>query len=150
MSADSSRAQRARAISKQRPTYFPTFSFPAPFLKTMTQDSTAPIEISVTEAQALLRETSETPAPALLIDVREAHELEIARVDDALHIPLGDLPQKADTLPRDRPLFLLCHHGGRSRRATEYLRHLGFENATNVAGGIDAWALQIDPSLARY
>jgi len=116
----------------------------------MTQDSTAPLEINVAQAQVLLRETSETPAPALLIDLREAHELEIARIDTARHIPLGDLPQQADTLPRDRPLLLLCHHGGRSRRATEYLRHLGFENATNVVGGIDAWAEQIDPSLARY
>jgi len=116
----------------------------------MTQDPTAPLEINVTEAQALLRETRETPAPALLIDVREPHELEITHVVDALHIPLGELPQKASTLPRDRPLLLLCHHGGRSRRATDYLRHLGFENATNVAGGIDAWAQQIDPSLDRY
>jgi len=116
----------------------------------MTQDSTAPFEISVTEAQALLRETNETSTPALLIDVREAHELEIACIDTALHIPLGELPQKADTLPRDQTLLLLCHHGGRSRRATEYLRNLGFENATNIVGGIDAWAQQIDPSLARY
>jgi len=116
----------------------------------MTQDSTAPFEINVSQAQALLRETSETPAPALLIDVREPHELEIARIATALHIPLREVPEKADTLPRDRPLLLLCHHGGRSRRATEYLRHLGFENATNVVGGIDAWAEQIDPSLARY
>jgi len=116
----------------------------------MTQDSTAPLEISVAQAQALLRKTSETSAPALLVDVREPHELEIARVDTALHIPLRELPQQADALPRDRPLLLLCHHGGRSRRATEYLRHLGFSNATNVAGGIDAWAEQIEPSLARY
>jgi len=116
----------------------------------MTQDSTAPFEINVAEAQVLLRETSETHAPALLIDVREPHELEIARIGTALHIPLRDLPQKADTLPRDRPLLLLCHHGGRSRRATEYLRHLGFSSASNVVGGIDAWAEQIDPSLARY
>jgi len=116
----------------------------------MTQNSPAPFEISVVQAQALLREVSEMHAPALLIDVREPHELEIARIDTALHIPLRELPQKADTLPRDRPLLLLCHHGGRSQRATEYLRHLGFENATNVAGGIDAWAEQIDPSLVRY
>jgi len=116
----------------------------------MTQDSTAPLELSATEAQTLLRKTSETSAPSLLIDVREPHELEIARIDTALHIPLRELPQKADTLPRDHPLLLLCHHGGRSQRATEYLRHLGFENAINVTGGIDAWAEQIDPSLARY
>jgi len=116
----------------------------------MTQDSSAPLEISVVQAQTLLRETKGSAAPALLIDVREPYELEIARIDVARPIPLGELPQQADTLPRDRSLLLLCHHGGRSRRATEYLRHLGFEHATNVAGGIDAWAEQIDPSLARY
>jgi len=116
----------------------------------MTQSSTAPLEINVAQAHTILRETREAPAPPLLIDVREAHELEIARIDTALHIPLRELPQKADTLPRDRPLLLLCHHGGRSRRATEYLRHLGFSNATNIVGGIDAWAEQIDPKLARY
>jgi len=117
----------------------------------MTQNSSpAPLEISVVQAQSLLRETNETHAPALLIDVREPHELEIAQLNTALHIPLRELPQKVGTLPSDRPLLLLCHHGGRSQRATEYLRHLGFENATNVAGGIDAWSEQIDPSLARY
>ncbi|KXU37457.1 hypothetical protein AXK11_02405 [Cephaloticoccus primus] len=111
----------------------------------------APLEISVAEASQWLGATASAPeARPLLIDVREAHELEIARIDSAQHIPLGQLPEQAHTLPRDRPLLLLCHHGGRSRRATEYLRTMGFGQATNIAGGIDAWAQQVDPSLRRY
>jgi adenylyltransferase/sulfurtransferase len=53
-------------------------------------------------------------------------------------------------LPRDRPILVLCHHGGRSRRVTQFLRAHGFAHATNIAGGIDAWAVHVEPSLARY
>ena len=47
-------------------------------------------------------------------------------------------------------MLILCHHGGRSARVTQFLRSAGWDNVTNVAGGIDAWALQVDPTLARY
>jgi adenylyltransferase/sulfurtransferase len=63
---------------------------------------------------------------------------------------MRQIPEQIATLPRDTPLLALCHHGGRSMRVTQFLRANGFTNVSNVAGGIDAWAGQIDPSLARY
>jgi len=53
-------------------------------------------------------------------------------------------------LPRTTTLVFHCHHGGRSLQAAEYFRRRGFPNVINVAGGIDAWAVEVDPSLARY
>ncbi|HYC71153.1 MAG TPA: rhodanese-like domain-containing protein [Opitutaceae bacterium] len=87
---------------------------------------------------------------ALLVDVREPHEWEFVHVAGSRHIPLRRLPESVADLPRDRDLLLLCHVGGRSARATQFLRAHGFDRAANVAGGIDAWAEQVDPTLARY
>jgi adenylyltransferase/sulfurtransferase len=106
-----------------------------------------PLEISVSEARRLL---DEQPATTLLIDVREPYELDICRVNAATPIPMGEIPGHAANLPRDRHLLILCHVGGRSMRVTQYLRAQGFTSVSNVAGGIAAWAEEIDPSLARY
>ena len=88
--------------------------------------------------------------PPAVLDVREPWEVEIASIDGALTIPLGEITQRAGELPRDRPLAVICHHGGRSAQATAWLRNQGFDRATNVAGGIDAWARTVDPTLSRY
>jgi molybdopterin/thiamine biosynthesis adenylyltransferase/rhodanese-related sulfurtransferase len=106
-----------------------------------------PLEISVTTAKRLLEEQ---PERAVLIDVREPFELEICRVATAQSIPMGSIPAALGDLPRDRHLLILCHVGGRSLRVTQYLRAQGFATVSNVAGGIAAWADEIDPSLARY
>ena len=55
-----------------------------------------------------------------------------------------------DELPKDRPIVVVCHHGARSLRVALWLREQGFHRATSLAGGIDHWARQIDPSLALY
>ena len=88
--------------------------------------------------------------PPMLVDVREPWELEIAAVEGAISLPLGQLAGRAAELPRDRPLAIMCHHGGRSAQATAWLRNQGFDLATNVAGGIDAWARTVDHTLSRY
>jgi len=106
-----------------------------------------PREITVEEARDLL---DASPAGALVVDVREPFELRICRISGAAAIPLGELPHRASLLPRDRHLLMLCHHGSRSRNATEYLRAQGFLAVSNVAGGIDAWSRRVDPSLGRY
>jgi adenylyltransferase/sulfurtransferase len=106
-----------------------------------------PLEISVTEAHALL---AAKPGAVRLIDVREPHELAICRLAAAEHIPMRQIPEQVDTLPRDQHLLILCHAGGRSRRVTEFLRARGLSAVSNITGGIDAWAREIDPSLARY
>jgi len=85
-----------------------------------------------------------------LIDVRETYEYEIARIPGARLIPLGELQAHLDELPRDGTLVLQCHSGGRSEHATILLREAGFANAMNLEGGIDAWSVEIDPSVPRY
>jgi rhodanese-related sulfurtransferase len=104
----------------------------------------APLEIDVLSAAKLLRDG------AVLLDVREPGELAIAQVDGSLQIPMPEIPARLAEVPADRPVLVLCHHGGRSARVTQFLRASGRDNVTNIAGGIDAWALQVDPTLARY
>lgn len=105
-------------------------------------------EISVSELQRLLA----APQPPRLIDVREPDEWEIARIAGAELLPLSQWPAIAETQLPDpqEPLLVLCHHGGRSARAADFLLRKGFAEVTNVAGGIDAWACEIDPAVPRY
>jgi rhodanese-related sulfurtransferase len=97
-----------------------------------------------------LKERLDGENPPAVLDVREPWEIDIASIDGALTIPLGEITRRADELPRDRPLAVICHHGGRSAQATAWLRNQGFDLATNVAGGIDAWVRNVDPTLSRY
>jgi len=87
---------------------------------------------------------------ACIIDVREDVELELARLEPALHIPLARLPQSLDQIPRDRDLILLCHHGVRSAMAGDFLERNGFDRVINLEGGIDAWSRELDPQIPRY
>jgi len=103
-----------------------------------------PLEVDVTTAAEQLRSN------ALLLDVREPHEIETCAVTGSRHIPMQQIPGQMAYLPKDRLILVLCHHGGRSMRVTQFLRANGFTQISNVTGGIDAWAEQIDPTLARY
>jgi sulfur-carrier protein adenylyltransferase/sulfurtransferase len=115
---------------------------------TLMSQSEHPLEISVTEAHALLQ--SATDGNVILIDVREPFELELCRVEVARHIPMRQIPEQLNDLSKEHHLLIMCHHGGRSQRVTEFLRAQGFSAVTNVAGGINAWAEEIDSTLARY
>ena len=75
---------------------------------------------------------------AHILDVREPDEVVRARVDGAQHIPLGSLVERLAEVPRDRTVYVMCHVGGRSAQATQYLEAQGFD-AVNVTGGIVAW-----------
>ena len=86
----------------------------------------------------------------VLLDVREHDELEAAAVNDALHIPMREIPGRIEELDRTLPLVVMCHSGGRSRRVTEFLLSNGFLNVFNLRGGIDAWSTEIDPQVPRY
>ena len=86
----------------------------------------------------------------VLLDVRESMELEIAAVDEALHIAMGDVPARLSDLDPERTIIVMCHSGIRSRRVAEYLLANGFLDVFNLAGGIDAWSRELDPQLARY
>ncbi len=88
--------------------------------------------------------------PFILLDVREPFEFEMARIEGASLIPLGELPSRYAELDRTQEIFVFCHGGVRSERAAEFLRSAGFSKVTNVAGGIDAWSEEIDPNVPRY
>lgn len=108
---------------------------------------TYPLELSVEETKRLL---DDTPADVMLIDVREPDEVARCRIAGAQPIPMRQIPEQVGTLPKDKHLLIHCHHGGRSMRVTQFLRANGFDAVTNVAGGIDAWSQQIDPTVPRY
>lgn len=86
----------------------------------------------------------------LVVDVREPAELAICRLDRAWPIPMSQIPDNVERLPRDRPIVVMCHHGIRSAQVVDYLRQAGMTNAVNLQGGIDAWAREIDPAMAVY
>ena len=85
-----------------------------------------------------------------VLDVREPWEVEIARIDGAQLIPMSEVPGRLAELARDEPVAVLCHSGGRSARVAAFLADQGFARVANVAGGIDAWSLEVDPSIPRY
>ena len=97
-----------------------------------------------------LKQKMNAREPFELIDVRETFECEIARIDGARLIPLGEIAERADELPRDRPIVVHCHSGRRSAEAVRLLQQRGFGNIYNLEGGIDAWSDQIDPGVPKY
>ncbi len=132
-----------RTVGESRPVAPACPSQPLPTMS----DHDYPPEISVTDAKA---RRDAAPDRTLIIDVREPYELEICRVEGALHIPMRQIPEQIDSLARDQHLLILCHSGGRSGRVTTYLRSQGFTAVSNIAGGIDAWAAEIEPGMRRY
>lgn len=86
----------------------------------------------------------------VVIDVREARELAIAKFPAARHIPLATLPHRLADIPRERTVVLACHHGARSAHALQFLSGQGYSELLNLLGGIDAWSRDVDPSVARY
>ncbi|GAB4213314.1 MAG: rhodanese-like domain-containing protein [Rhodoferax sp.] len=96
---------------------------------------------------------SPTERPVLL-DVREPLELQRASVQpegfERVCIPMGLIPPRLHELDPDRPVACLCHHGGRSMQVASFLKARGFARVANIAGGIDAWSRELDPSVPRY
>lgn len=110
--------------------------------------SEAPIEIDVKTVHGKLASQDDF----LLLDCREPGEYAIASIEGAMLIPMGELPGRIAELEsaREKNVVVHCHHGGRSLRVANWLRSQGFAQAQSMAGGIDAWSQQIDPSVARY
>lgn len=100
-----------------------------------------------------LQQAGADSAPVVL-DVREPSELQIASVKaegfTLLTIPMGTVPLRLAELDPQQPIACLCHHGGRSMQVAQFLASRGFENVANIAGGIHAWAAEVDPTLATY
>ncbi|HUO79538.1 MAG TPA: rhodanese-like domain-containing protein [Steroidobacteraceae bacterium] len=86
----------------------------------------------------------------LLVDVREARELEIARLPGAVHIPMAEIPARLGDLDRSRDVVVMCRSGGRSLNVARYLEAQGYPSVANLTGGILAWQRDVDPTLATY
>ncbi len=98
--------------------------------------SETPFEIDV----ATLKTYRETNVDHIVLDVREPAEIASHSFEGALEIPMNEVPQNLDELPEDKTIVVMCHIGGRSMQVTGWLRQQGYENVTNLRGGIEAWA----------
>jgi adenylyltransferase/sulfurtransferase len=107
-----------------------------------------PLEVDCRAVQANLARDEHY----LLIDCREQDEWTLVHIDRARLIPMSELAARVAELDpfRNSPIAVHCHHGGRSLRVVSWLRDQGFAQAQSMAGGIDTWATEIDPSLSRY
>lgn len=104
------------------------------------------IQISATE----LKTRIQNEPHLLLLDVREPNEFEYARIENSVLIPLNQIPQKLGELNPQQEIVVICHHGVRSQQACMYLANSGFNNISNLAGGIDTWSCDCDSSVPRY
>lgn len=88
----------------------------------------------------------------LLLDCREQDEYELVHIKTARLLPMSEITARVDELAehRDAEIIVYCHHGMRSLQVATWLRQQGFTRAMSMSGGVDRWAVEIDPSLARY
>jgi adenylyltransferase/sulfurtransferase len=88
----------------------------------------------------------------LLVDCREQDEYDLVHIEGATLVPMSQLADRVGELApyRDHDLAVYCHHGGRSLRVARWLREQGFGQARSMDGGIDEWAVEINPALIRY
>lgn len=102
-------------------------------------------QISAKELQQRLQE-----APVTILDVREPWEYQKSHIEGSVHIPMGQIPQRHNELSPDQEIVVMCHHGMRSLQVSQYLEKTGFTNIANLAGGIDAWARDVDSNIPTY
>jgi rhodanese-related sulfurtransferase len=103
-------------------------------------------EISVEELK-LRRDRGQNP---LVLDVREAWELQLASIPDVVHVPMNTLPERLSEFSREVETIVMCHAGGRSMRVAQYLSNQGFTNVANLSGGISAWSESVDATIPLY
>ncbi len=115
-------------------------------------------------AEAALNPAEAIPNPApnpatadmavQLVDVREPHELSLAKLPGFIHLPLSQAADWSENIQQyldpTRETWVLCHHGVRSAQMTGWLIQQGFDQAKNISGGIDAYSARIDPTIPRY
>lgn len=109
--------------------------------------NSVPEELSAVRAAQLL---AEQPEHTVLLDVREPVELTMAKVSGAVHIPMAEIPARLNELDAAKTIICLCHGGMRSAHVAAFLLQQGFGSVKNLAGGIDAWATDVDASIGRY
>lgn len=89
-------------------------------------------------------------AHIIILDVRESFELEICKLNGSIHIPMGLIPAKFVSLPKDQEIVVLCHHGIRSLQVANFLTQNGFQHIHNLDGGIHAWSQLVDKNMPTY
>ncbi|MFN5755426.1 MAG: rhodanese-like domain-containing protein [Planctomycetia bacterium] len=109
------------------------------------------IELTPADAGKQLENIDASMRP-LLLDCRTVEEHAIAKIDGSVLIPMQEIAERLAELDpwRDKPIIVHCHHGVRSLRVTHFLREKGFSQAQSMKGGIDAWSVEVDPSVPRY
>ena len=107
-----------------------------------------PLEVDVQS----VAQKMESGQPFLLLDVREQIEYDTACVVGSSLIPMSEISERLNELEpyRDHHVVVMCHHGMRSLQVTHALRQAGFDQSQSMAGGIDQWSEQIDPTVPRY
>jgi sulfur-carrier protein adenylyltransferase/sulfurtransferase len=106
-----------------------------------------------TEITALeLKKRLDAKERLLLLDVREPHELEICKLDNAIHIPMGELATRVSELAdhKTENIVVYCRSGGRSGNCANFLRQNGFQSVLNLEGGTLGWSADVDPSMPKY
>ena len=106
------------------------------------------LEISCQQTKTLL----DGDAPPLLVDCREQSEHDTVSIAAAVLMPMSEIATRVGELAgrEGEHVVVLCHHGGRSAQVAMWLRGQGFDNTQSMAGGIDQWAVEIEPGMARY
>ncbi len=106
--------------------------------------------LSVDQLQAFVSTQPQT----VLLDVRQAWEVQLARIElpgaALLHIPMDDIPQRLEEINTAQPVVCICHHGVRSAQVVAFLQRSGYPRVYNLAGGVDAWSMQIDRAVPQY
>lgn len=107
-------------------------------------------DVSLVISSQELKSRLEKGEKILFLDVRQQEEHDYAKILGSFLLPLQDLPQKYDTLSRDKLIVTYCHHGMRSMNAARFLSQKGFKNIKSLEGGIHLWACLIDKSIPTY
>ena len=104
---------------------------------------------TITASELSLR--IENPDTTLfLLDVREPHEFEICHIPNSHLMPMQSIPSRLEQLPKDTAIITICHHGMRSQQVAQFLLQNGFKDITNLIGGVNAWAADVDRSMPTY
>jgi adenylyltransferase/sulfurtransferase len=115
------------------------------------QDHPAGATVSATEITPVeLKQKLDAGETPFILDVREPNEYQINKIPGSTLIPLGELPRRYQELPKDRQIVAHCKMGGRSAKAQDFLKTVGFSDVLNLKGGILAWIDTVDPSQPKY
>ena len=107
------------------------------------------MDYEITPAE--VKQKLESTEPPVLLDVREPVELQMARIEGTVNMPMGEVPTRANQeLDPEAHIVVVCHHGVRSLNVTNWLRQQGFERVQSMRGGIDRWSREVDPKVPTY